>query len=96
MHIWEIAKIIRPEFLDVSLDGHKRQNFQALPATTRTSKVATALASYRIEKPRNPENRRNIGEKIGIFYALPIFLQFSPYFFPFLFLFSGIWGFSIL
>ena len=48
--------------------------------------VATALASYRIEKPRNPKNWRKIGKKIGVFYFLPSFLLFFPkcsYFFSY-------------
>ena len=40
--------------------------------------VATASASYRIEKPRNPENWRKIGQKKKILF-LPIFLQFSVF-----------------
>ena len=58
-------------------------------------KVATALASYRIEKPRNPQNRRTIGINIGTFYFWPILPLFFPYFVPvclFVFLFSGCWG----
>ena len=54
--------------------------------------VAKALAIYRIEKPRNPENRRKTGKILEnpIFclflvyfsYFLPIFCLFFAYFLP--------------
>ena len=60
------------------------------------SRVAKALAIYRIEKPRNPENRRKIGEKYRkILFFAPIFglfFLFFAYFSPI----SGFRGFSIL
>ena len=60
----------------------------ALPICNILPKFATALASYRIGKPRNPENRntnsqkigkigenwRKIGKKIGNSYFLPFFV----------------------
>ena len=45
-----------------------------------TPRIATALASYRVEKPRNPENRRKNRQKMGILYFSPIFPLFFAYF----------------
>ena len=53
----------------------------------KTQKVDISSASYRIENPRNPENRRKI-EKIQF---LPIFLVFS-YFGPIFSYFLDFWG----
>ena len=46
---------------------------------SRDACVATASASYRIEKPRNPENRRKIGNNLPSF---PICCQFFSIFSP--------------
>ena len=57
-----------------------------------STRIATALASYRIGNPRNPENRQTNRPKIGTSYFLLIFLVFSAIFpicFLFVLIFSG-------
>ena len=59
------------------------------------TRIAKALASYRIGKPRNPENRR----KIGKIWENPIFCLFLvcfSNFLPIFLLFSEPRGFPIL
>ena len=51
-----------------------RKQLRDLPLGRTT--LAIALASYRIEKPRNPETATQIGRK----YFLSIFCLFFPYF----------------
>ena len=46
---------------------------------TKMPGIATALASYRIEKPRNPENRKTNWQKKGLSIFGLFFLQFFPY-----------------
>ena len=43
-------------------------------------KIATAPASYRIDKPRNPENRRKMSQKNRQIPFLPILAYFLPIF----------------
>ena len=63
----------------------------------RNSRIATVLASYRIEKSRNPKNAREANNRS--FPILPPFLVFLPClsnFLPICLKIFWIWGFSIL
>ena len=77
---------------ETTLKGPKGNYLDKIDLTRQSrnlfSRVAKASAIYRIEEPRNPENRR----KVGQIYENPIF----PYFWSIFLLFLPIFKFSIL
>ena len=71
----------RPFFCQFQFRAHFQSVSLARGVATLGALFATALASYRIENPRNPGNRNTNRQRIGAVCFLHIFLPFFPYLF---------------